>query len=535
MSTPGVFTPYSTLDQFFGQPSTWGTIKKPSWITSVLDQQRIMSYQLYEQIYWNVPDTFRLAARGAEDKPIYVPSGRIIIEAINRYTAPGFNFNVFPSIPGTLPASGVIETANAFFTSFFAREKFFSKFAGNKRYGLIRGDWLWHLTGDPTKPQGSRVSIHALDPASYFPIPHPDDLDRILGCHIAEQFVPEGETDPVIKRTTYRKSDADLVSPPGGPITVEIALFALDDWEGPKSKPIKQIRKLEQIPGIISLPVYHIPNFDEPQNPFGSSEMRGLERIIAAINQGISDEELTLAMEGLGMYATDAPPPTDDEGNELDWILGPGRVIEHPALPGGKGVYRVNGVGSVGPYQEHLKYLSDKLDQAAGTPDMSKGKVSVSVAQSGISMAMELAPIIARTDEKDIAIKEVHTQLFFDLATQWFPTYEGARFDGLLVLPFIGDKMPVDREKRFAELNDMMDRGVISAAYYRQEAAKLGYTFPEGIGLDLVEEKAAMAQAQDPYAFRTDAELAGGGVNGSGAGQQPAINPVSNGAGAVGP
>lgn len=535
MTTPGVFTPYSTLDPFFGQASTWGTIKKPSWVPDILDQQRIMSYQLYEQIYWNVPDTFRLTARGAEDKPIYIPSGRIMVEAINRYTAPGFTFNVFPAIPGTKPPDGVLQTAQAFFKSFFARERFFSKFAGNKRFGIIRGDWLWHITADPTKAQGTRVSIHALDPASYFPIPHPDDLDRILGCHIVDQFIPPGETDPVIKRITYRKSDFDLTSPPGGPITVEVGLFELDDWEGPKAKPIKIIRPLEQIPGITTLPVYHVPNFDEPGNPFGSSELRGLERIIAAVNQGISDEELTLAMEGLGMYATDAPPPQDDQGNEIDWILGPGKVVEHPVLVGGRGFYRVNGVGSVGPYQDHLRYLGEKLDEAAGTPDMAKGRVNVSVAQSGISMAMELAPMIAKTDEKDTLITEIHTQMFFDLATQWFPTYEGAKFDGLSILPFIGDKMPVDREKRFVELNDMLDRQVISASYYRQEAAKFGYEFPEGIGIDLIEERAAMAEAQDPYVFRSQAEIdAAGGVNGSGPGQQSTVDPVSNGSGSIG-
>lgn len=521
MTTPGVFTPYSTLFPMF--PS-----QIPAWVPNILDKQRIISYQLYEQIYWNAPDTFKLVARGAEDKPIYIPSGRIIVESTNRFTAPGFTFNVFPAIPGVDPVKGALETANAFLTSFFTRERFFSKFAGNKRYGLIRGDWLWHLVADPLKPQGSRVSIHALDPASYFPIPHPDDLDRILGCHIVDQFVPEGETDPVIKRTTYRKSDADLVSAPGGNITVEVGLFALDDWEGPKSKPIKMIRNLEQIPGITSLPVYHIKNFDEPQNPFGSSELRGLERIIGAVNQGISDEELTLALEGLGMYATDAPPPTDENGDETDWILGPGKVVEHPVLgPGSKGFYRVNGTGSVSPYQDHLKYLDGKLNEASGVPDVAAGRVSVSVAQSGIALFLQLAPMIAKTDEKDVSVKEVHAQMFHDLITEWFPIYEGARFNGLTMLPFVGDKMPVDREKRFGELNDMMDRQVISAAYYRQEAARLGYTFPEGIGLDLTEEKAALAQAQDPYAFRTADELAAataGVTNATNPAQQLPVN-----------
>lgn len=495
MTQPGVFTPYSTLRPFF--PTS-----RPTWIPTELDQERIMSYELYERMYWNVPETFKLVARGTEDKPIYVPSGKIIVETTNRYTAPGLGFSVTPA-PGTSAKAGLVEQVHAFFEAFLTRERFRSKFSGNKRYGLIRGDWLWHVVGDPDKPAGSRVSIHALDPASYFPVWHPDDLDRILGCHIVEQFVPDGETQPVIKRTTYRKSDADGKSKPGGKITYEVAVFPLDDWGGPDSKAQKTIVPPTELP-VTTLPVYHVKNFDEPQNPFGSSEMRGLERIIAAVNQAVSDEELTLALDGLGMYATDAPPPEDSNGDETDWILGPGRVVEHP--PGAKFI-RIDGVGSVTPYQDHLSYLGTMLDQASATPAVAKGNVDVSVATSGIALYMHLSPLIAKTDEKDLGVKEIHAQLFYDLTTQWFPAYEGVSFEGTVVLPTFADKLPVDREKRFAELNEMLDRHVISAAYYRAEAAKLGYVFPEGIGVDVVQEQAALAEAQDSFGDRAREEV----------------------------
>lgn len=485
-----------------------------------------MSYELYEKIYWNVPETFRLVARGTEDKPIYVPSGKIIVETTNRYTAPGFGFHVRPQAGFAIGQDALVQ-AHEFFDEFLTRELFLSKFAGNKRYGLIRGDWLWHVVADPNKPPGTRIAIHALDPASYFPIWDDDDLDRILGCHIVEQFVPEGETDARIKRITYRKSDADGKSKPGGPITYEVATFKLDDWGGPDSKPEKVLVQPMQLP-ITTLPVYHVRNFDEPQNPFGSSEMRGLERIIAAVNQAISDEELSLALDGLGMYATDAPPPTDDDGNELDWLLGPGRVVEHPI---GSKFIRIDGVGSVTPYQDHLSYLGTMLDQASATPDIAKGAVDVQVAASGIALYMHLAPLLAKTDEKDISVKGVHAQMFYDLLTQWFPTYEKVQFEGMRVLPMIGEKLPVDREKKFAELNDMLDRGVISAGYYRSEVSKLGYVFPEGIGVDIIQEKAATAEAEDPFAARVSQELGNDGT----AGGSGAPNPISNGAGASGP
>lgn len=498
MTAPGAFTPYSTLDLFFPQ-------QMPGWIPELIDQQRIASYQIYEQIYWNVPTTFKLVARGQEDKPIYVPSARTIIEATNRYIAPDFGFTITPrsDVAATMP-SEVIAQATEAFADLFTRERFFSKFSGNKRYGLIRGDWLWHIVADPTKPEGSRISIYPLDPASYFPIWHDDDLDRVIGCHIVDTFVGEDD-ETYIKRLTYRKNVV-----PGGPISVEEAIFELDDWQGPTAKPKQILRPLGFVPGITSIPVYHIKNFEEPANPFGSSELRGVERLLGAINQSISDEDLALALEGLGLYATTAPAPTNDDGEPVEWILGPGRVVEHPPETA---FQRISGVGSVAPYQDHLGYLERKLFQALGVSDAAMGIVDVSVAQSGISLQLQFQPMVAKTNEKDQDILAVHAQLFHDLATQWMPTYEGLNFEGMRIMPRIGGKIPIDRVARLTELNEMLDRNVISASYYRMEATKLGYTFPENIGDEIKQEladKAAAEAAADPLMARVDEELSGG-------------------------
>jgi hypothetical protein len=39
------------------------------------------------------------------------------------------------------------------------------------------------------------------------------------------------------------------------------------------------------------------------------------------VNQSISDEELTLALDGIGVYATTSGPPLDSDGNATDWVL----------------------------------------------------------------------------------------------------------------------------------------------------------------------------------------------------------------------
>lgn len=509
MTSPVTMTPYSTLEHF------WPQIM-PSWIISELDQQRIASYQIYEQIYWNVPTTFKLVYRGQEDKPIYIPTARTIIEATSRYIAPDFGFAVTPraDVAATMPAEMIAQAQEAF-SDLFTRERFWAKFTGNKRYGLIRGDWLWHIVADPNKPAGTRISIYPLDPGSYFPIWHPDDLDRILGCHIVDTFTNEKD-EVLVKRLTYRKGER-----PGDPITVEEAIFKPDEWEGDNARPLQVIRPPEAILGITTLPVYHMKNFDEPANPFGSSELRGVERLLGAINQSISDEELSLSLEGLGLYATDAPPPTNDAGEPTDWVLGPGRVVEYPQ---GHTFNRVSGVSSVAPYQEHLGFLEKKLFQATGVSEAAMGIVDVAVAASGISLQLQFQPMVAKTNEKDQEILSVHEQMFYDFATQWFPTYEGLNFDGLKIVPRIGGKIPVDRVAKFTELNNMMDRKVISASYYRQEATRLGYVFPDDATMDkqIADEQAAIAEAAmaaDPLVARVNQEL---GDDGSGTGSAAA-------------
>src|SRR5512143_2170931 len=158
-------TPYSTAKPLLGS--------LPSYVFDELDKQRIASYALYEAIYWNMPDTFKLVQRGSADKPIYIPCGRQIVETFNRYLAPGIQVTADP-LYGTPNDQ---ELANQVFTDFNLREKFSVKFNTGKRYGLIRGDQAWHLWADPVREPGSRVSIYQIDSASLFPVYHPDNID----------------------------------------------------------------------------------------------------------------------------------------------------------------------------------------------------------------------------------------------------------------------------------------------------------------------------------------------------------------------
>lgn len=454
----GLFTPYSTGQEFFGA--------KPTWITDELDVQRILSYQTYEQMYWNVPDIFRVSLRGSNTLPVYIPSSRTIIDTTNRYV--GAALRVICTGQGDAVTAGQLAI-----NDLIKRERYRSKFNGKKRYGLIQGDSIWHLTADEEKPVGSRLRMTALDPGMYFPITDEDDVDRVIGCHLVEQITTSD--GPRIRRLTYRKTET-------GTITVEEGIFQLDKWMGPDVTPESIIRPVEELPNTITaLPVYHTKNTEQPGDPFGSSEVRGLERIMGAINQTVSDEDLALALMGIGMYATDSDEPVGKDGKATAWQLGPGRVVHYNGTRWDK----IQGVSNLGDsYGAHYDRLWQSLFRVSSTPEVAVGNVDVSVAQSGIALALQLGPMLSKAEEKNNLLLDVENQFWFDILTMWMPGFEETTFEGVGIECFVGDAVPVDRVARFAELNDMLDRGVIDTKYYRLEAAKLGYTFPDTIDAD---------------------------------------------------
>lgn len=492
MTSP-TFTPYVTGEPLFGA--------KPAWVSDPLDQARLQSYELYERIYWNVQGTFVLSQRGTNDKPIYIPSGRTIIDTSNRYTGPGYSVSV-SSLTGE--DTDDVLAARLALSDLMKRERFKSKFRGAKRYCQIQGDWVWHLTADPNKPVGSRLSLSIIDPQFYFPVPDPQSVDRFIAVMLAEPTTLNG--DPVVRRVCYRKTYATATTLAS--VTVEEGYFKTDEWQSLDAVPEEEIRSATPLPEpITSIPVYHIKNFEEPGNPFGSSEIRGIERLIAALHQTISDEDLTLAMNGLGMYATDAPQPVDpDTRQKVPWHLGPGSVVHRPP---GTVWERVSGVTTVAPFGDHYDRLWEAAKQATGSPDVAIGTVDVQIAQSGIALALQLSPIIAKSGEKNDLMAEVLDQMWFDIFNHWYPAFEETTFVGIVAASTFGDAVPVDRDTRFRELNDMLTGGVIDDEYYRQEAMKLGYVFPA----DMADRAKTWRNSQkamavtDPFADRVDEDL----------------------------
>lgn len=489
----GVFTPYSTVAPFIGTPAAW---------VGTEDQERVSAYQVYEEIYWNAPETFKLTLRGEEQSPIYIPSGRIIVNTMDRYFGKGLSFKANGS------GEADVEALNLAFKSLMRRERFMTKFSAAKRTGLIHGDFVVHILADPTKPAGSRLRLLFVDPAAYFPITDENDPDRIVKVHLAEQ-VKQDDGGVLVKRQTYERTDAGIVS--------SVGLYEIDNWRL-GTTPKVRITEDVLLPQVItSIPVYAWQNNYENGNPFGSSEMRGLERLMVAINQSITDEDISLALEGLGVYKSGGGAPVNDEGEDTDWVIGPGRVVEDSTFE------RVNGVSSVGPYQEHLKSIFDFMMKASGTPDSAVGKVDVTVAESGVARLMEFAPILARAEEKNGSLKEVLDQMSYDLQTMWLPVYEQftVPVESALMEVSFGDALPPNKKEDVDLAVKMVTSipPIMSAATAREWLAQRGLTFAPDEFARLIQEKEAFAEtspdlgspaAGDDYAQRVASELAGG-------------------------
>lgn len=467
----------------------WSTItpylapsEEVSWVPEI-DRDRIAAYLKYDQMYWNDPRQFPLRVLEGEE-PLYIPNARIIVDTTAHYLMKGLEITV---VNGT-------EADKTFLNNFLKREVFYSRFNTAKVAGVARGDWVFHMTANPNKPEGSRISLVPIDPSTVFPIWDEDQPDKMVGCHIAVQYYSEDEPDKMrVRRLTYRLEEAGEVRR----VTREEKIYEIDPkWYGPKAKLYKTIYEKAYLDArITSIPVYMFRNKSWDGEDFGSSELRGLETILEKVSQGDTDVSAALALEGLGVFATDGGRPVDEQGVETSWEVAPGRVME---VPSGSYFRRVEGVTSITPATDQIDYLEDKMNKAAGLSDVALGTVDAQVAQSGIALAIRFQPTLAKIETRDQHCIDILTQLFFDWKT-WVEVFEQTTLSGDII-PVIGEKLPQDRTARVNELNNMKDRGIIPDQFYRDEMEKLGYQFPKDI-LDQLEEERKKKIADSREAF----------------------------------
>jgi hypothetical protein len=159
------------------------------------DRLRLRAYDTYTEIYQNNPEVFGAVLKldsGNEVMRRLVASGRKIVEASNRYFGRGLAWVVEAGAPTSAASPGGVGGEGAaastpdggaaaaeatlgvlgpqgVLTNLFRREEFGAKYMSMKRWSLIRGDGMLHITADPTKEEGTRLSITELNPAPTSP------------------------------------------------------------------------------------------------------------------------------------------------------------------------------------------------------------------------------------------------------------------------------------------------------------------------------------------------------------------------------
>lgn len=474
MAELDVYTPWSST-----KPYVSGY---PAWVDDELDAERIASYALYDQMYWNHDEAFKLVRRGDEEHPIFIPNPRKVVDTTAYYLMKGLDVDA---------GGGELEK---WWSDFAKREAFFSRWETAKHAGVTRGDFLFHITADPQKPEGTRLSLTTLDPASYFPIYDPDDITKKIGCRLVEQWKDPGDlTATKVKILDYRYEIVGGIRR----VARSEAIWRMYGWNNPK-RAVKErtlIAKSLLPDSITTIPVYCFTNQKWEGDAFGSSELRGFERLVTGVNQIISDAEVALALEGMGVYATDAGRPVDDgTGEEIDWVVAPGRVLE---VPGATMFKRVEGIKSMQPVLELTEYLETALYEGSGTSPVARGDIEVQLAESFVGLSIAFIPTLAKIERRDRDGVDLLTQMLHDLKF-WIYVYEGLDFREKDLAPKLGDKLPVNRPKKLEELNNMLDRNVISMAYYRKEVEKLGYKFPSNMEQEILDEIEKFGKAKNP-------------------------------------
>jgi hypothetical protein len=431
-------------------------------LTNSDDRLRVKAYELWEDFYSNRPEHIKVVLRGEDDDSIeiYIPSGKKCIEAVNRFLAINFDYQVDPEANET-DAQAVDEMLQYI----FKKQDIVKKFNQMKRYMLIKGDALLHIRALPWERKGYKVCVEELKPEHYFPI---EDFvsGATVGCHIVD-VIRNPKNGPktrsvsdewMVRRQTYRRAmreDNDGNRIPTGRITSELGLWRVGKWDdrNAENKPelIEELQEEFELDArITNIPVYHWANNPPPGSTFGMSELAGVESLLNAINQSATDEDLTLITQGLGVYWTDASPPVDENGNEVEWEIGPGAVVQ---VGTGANFGRVSGVSSVAPFHDHIKLLDENVQQAMGVPDVAIGMVDVQTVESGIALQLKFGPLLAHTAEMEPTVQKIMDELLEDLLV-WLEIYEQLAVNGVTVTSTFGDPMPKNKAE---ELKDILD------------------------------------------------------------------------------
>lgn len=524
-------------------------------ITDAQDKRRIQVYDLYENIYNNATATLRIVLRGDDQHPVLIPTGRKIVDATDRFLGVNIGYYVEP-----VGDSGVQKSCDDWWQKTWKREAIPMKFASNKLWGLVRGDAYFYISANPKKAIGERLSITELDPRQVFEI---EEGDAVVGVHLVDLIQDPRDKDKpdkqIARRRTFRKIKiADGQGGETSRISSELTYWEFGKWDDRSVKakedqePVHHESLVEEdvvLPKPISqLPVYKWRTRAPQNSNWGVSILSGLETLLYAINQSISDEDATLVFQGLGMYVTNAPPPIDENGQVTDWNIGPKQVIE---ISTDQSFERVSGLSDVSPFIDHMTFMDEKgVSESSGTPEIAIGRVDVTVAESGIALNLQMMPLIASNAKLELEMINILDQFFHDITTMWLPAYETETFGGggsdeptddaiatmseMSVVVLFDDPMPRNRDADIQEVVLLDSSNLILKTMTIAKLRELGWKYPtedamgnpltdDDIAAMLLDQAKQSAAALDPFASQ-----GGGGFDQNGNPIDPNADPNAN-------
>lgn len=475
------YTPYSTVTRYAEH------LGVPTWAGPEYGE-RLGAYLAYQAMYDNTNEAFMAELRTDDDRLVLVPLAKIIVQTMSHFYMKGLN--VFPEGDPTLSTP-----AGQAWAQFVKRERFYSKFHLAKHSGCILGDFILHLTGNEDKVDGQRVSLHSVHPSAYFPLyEDPTNPDRITAVRLAEQWVdPEDENKTLVKVLDYWFEDPEESDPEARKVWMEENIWEMEGWNNEEERKLIQntIPPQELPEPIAFIPVFHGVNELVDGEDFGRSELSGLESMLRTINQTVTDSDIALALVGIGVYATDAGRPIDEDGNETDWIVAPGAVLE---VPGATMIKKLEGISSLDPQVAFIELIRKYALEASGVSSVAVGDIDSQTAESGIALALRFLPTLAKLELRELILTESLAQFLYNWSA-FYDAYETVAIANTEFTIELGEKLPLDRQKRIDELNNLLDRKVISRAFYRDEMRKLGIDIPATDWEILLEEERALAEA----------------------------------------
>ena len=174
-------------------------------------------------------------------------------------------------------------------------------------------------------------------------------------------------------------------------------------------------------------------------------------------------------------------------------------------LTGEQEFTNVSGVDSVAPYQDHMNWIDEKgMSESSGTPAVAIGRVDVATAESGIALKLQMDPLLAANQERELPIYITMDRLHHDLVNMWIPAYEKVDTNGAVVSTVFGDPMPVNENQVIQDVVLLRTSNLILTEMAVDKLSSIGWKYPPGMSVQEIVDALAQqakddAAAIDPY------------------------------------